>query len=256
MQKTLDVRACLPRGALAFSFSGHFPLPTYSLPTYFSLISPVPAPRNFLRVRTGGPGGSPNHIRRSPPRSAFLHPRTQPSPPTPPDGRASRPRRGPQRTQANNASESPATFTEFSHLNFFLSPRSIVASLLGSVYNLHFGAARVHDNKSKTRCFPSNAPTNRILHKNTISRCQGNSRSGRPVVVYGAPLNLLPVITHLFPPVGLAPHRLPAPPFTEITTCRYHLPTSISLDLHAHGGQHDPLISQAPATITFCIRAF
>src|SRR5712671_4539871 len=53
MQKTLDVRACLPRGALAFAFSGHFPLPTYFLPTYFSLISPVPAPRNFLRVRLG-----------------------------------------------------------------------------------------------------------------------------------------------------------------------------------------------------------
>jgi hypothetical protein len=61
----------------------------------------------------------------------------------------------------------------------------------------------VHDNKNKTRYFPSNAPTNRFLHKNTISRCQGNLRSGRPVVVYGAPLILLPVITHLFSPVGL-----------------------------------------------------
>ena len=30
-------------------------------------------------------------------------------------------------------------------------------------------------------------PTNRIFHKNTISRCQGNSRSGRPVVVFRAP---------------------------------------------------------------------
>ena len=151
--KTLDVRACLPRGALAFSFSGHFPLPTYSLPTHFSLISPVPAPRNFLRLRTEGPGGSPNHIRRSPPSLCLLGPRTQPSPPTPPDGHASRPRRGPQRTQANNASESSATFTEFSHLKFFWSPRSIVASLLGSVYNLHFGAARVHDNKKQNTLF-------------------------------------------------------------------------------------------------------
>jgi hypothetical protein len=61
----------------------------------------------------------------------------------------------------------------------------------------------MHDNKNKTHCSPSNASTNWILHKNTISRCQGNSRSGRPVVVYGAPLNLLPVITHLFSPVGL-----------------------------------------------------
>jgi hypothetical protein len=76
MQKTLDVRACLPRGALAFAFFGHFPLTSYFLPTYFSLISPVPAPRNFLRVRMGGPGGSPSHIRRSPPRLAFLRPRT------------------------------------------------------------------------------------------------------------------------------------------------------------------------------------
>ena len=57
MQKTLDVRACLPRGALAFAFSGHFPLPTYFLPTYFSLISPVPAPRNFLRRSDGGSRG-------------------------------------------------------------------------------------------------------------------------------------------------------------------------------------------------------
>jgi hypothetical protein len=96
LQKTLDVRACLPRGALAFAFSGHFPLPTYFLP-------PVPAPRNFLRVRTGGLGGSPSHIRRSPPRFAFLRPRTQLSPLTPSDRHASRPRRGPQRTQATNA---------------------------------------------------------------------------------------------------------------------------------------------------------
>jgi hypothetical protein len=46
----------------------------------------------------------------------------------------------------------------FPILNFFLSPRSNVALLLGSVYNLHFGAARVHDNKNKTRCFPVTRP--------------------------------------------------------------------------------------------------
>ena len=121
----------------------------------------------------------------------------------------------------------PPRSLNFSHFNFFLSFPG-PTSLLGSVYNLHFGAARVHDNKNKTRFFPSNAPTNRILHKNTISRCQGNLRSGRPVVVFRAPL-IPPTCGHaLFSPVGLVPHRLPSPLFTEITTCRYHLPTSIS----------------------------
>ena len=46
MQKTLDVRACLPRGALAFAFSGHFPL--------ISLSSP--SPRNPVPFGRGVPG--------------------------------------------------------------------------------------------------------------------------------------------------------------------------------------------------------
>jgi hypothetical protein len=127
MQKTLDVRACLPRGALAFAFSGHFPLPTYSLPTYFSLISPVPAPRNFLRRSDEGSRGFTEPHPTFPPSLCLLAPSHSPESPDTSDGHASRPLRGPQRTQATNASESPATFIEFSHFNFFCLPGSNVA---------------------------------------------------------------------------------------------------------------------------------
>ena len=169
LQKTLDVRACLPRGALAFAFSGHFPLPTYFL-------SPVPAPRNFLRVRTGGPGGSPSHIRRSPPRSAFA---LSLSPLTPSDRHASRPRRGPQRT-----SDQPATFTEYSHFQFFFV--SHVQRRSSDLFCI-LGQHACTTTRTKHVVFPVTRPHKSDSSQNTISRCQGNSRSGRPVVVHGAP---------------------------------------------------------------------
>jgi hypothetical protein len=113
-------RVFAPRSASLFLFRP-FPSPNLFPPNIFLANLTRPGPPEFPTRSDGGSRGFTEPHPTFPPRSA-LHPRTQPSPPTPPDGHASRPRRGPQRTQANNASESPATFTEFSHLNFFCLP--------------------------------------------------------------------------------------------------------------------------------------
>ena len=135
------------------------------------------------------------------------------SPLTPSVRHASRPRRGLQQTKANKrpthlSPRSQRTKRNFSIFIFICLPGpSPRTSLLGSFYNLHFGALRVPDNKNKTRCSQLRAHKS-YSSQNTISRCQGKSRSGRPLAVYGAPLDLLRV----FCPAFVFPHRLPAPP--------------------------------------------
>ena len=54
-----------------------------------------------------------------------------------------------------------------------------LTSLLGSVYNLHFWAARMHNNKSKNMfCFRSIGPTNRNLHKTPSVAVKGIRAQG------------------------------------------------------------------------------
>src|SRR5258708_33846455 len=92
-------RVFVPRGAPAFAFSGHFP------PIIFlANLPPSRPPGISLLVRTAGPGGSPGHIRRFPPLALLSHPRSHLSPLTPSDRHASRPRRGPQRTNSTDPS--------------------------------------------------------------------------------------------------------------------------------------------------------
>jgi hypothetical protein len=189
------------------------PFRVISPPKKFLAKLPGPGPRSFLRrLGWGVPGGSPGHILLALLTST---PRSHVSPLTPSDGHASRPRRGPQRTKAANASESHVHSEpqrNFPILSFFLSLRSVV-SLLGSFYNLHFrGGTHARQQEQNTLC-PVTRPQ---FFTNTISRCQGKSRSGRPVAVYGAPPQLLPparvlpcMIMHLFPPSTAA---YPAPP--------------------------------------------
>jgi hypothetical protein len=179
MQKNARcARVFVPRGALAFAFSGHFP--------------PIIFLANLPGVRTAGSGGSPGHVRRFPPPFALLsYPRSHLSPLTPSDGHASRPRRGPQRTKATDASSPQPRFSLiFSILIFFLSPLERRSSDLSITCIL--GQYTCTTTRTK-HVFPRNAPEIAFFTQNTISRCQGNSRSGRPVAVYGAPLRLLRV---------------------------------------------------------------
>ena len=105
--------------------------------------------------------------------------------------------------QKSNRHATPATFTTrrtalfFFLINFcvsyFGSPPSCRTSLLGYFYNLHLrsrGSTRAgrQQKRNKTRLFPVTRP--HVYSQNTISRCQGKSRSGRPVALFGAPLNL------------------------------------------------------------------
>ena len=116
---------------------------------------------------------------------------------------------------------------EFSHFNFFcLSGPSPRMSLLGSFCNFAYrGRTRARKQEHKTRCSQLRAH-NRVLHKHHQSLsekiaprapCRCPWRSSQP------PARVLPcMIVHLFSP------RRPRSTFAEITTCRYHLPTSIA----------------------------
>jgi hypothetical protein len=152
---------------------------------------PVPGPRNFLHRSGGGPRGFTAHFRR--PLPLALLPSLSGPPESPDTLSPTCLPTSPRATTRTDKSdhESPATFTanpsKISH--FFLlcvSGQRRSSDLSITLSGLQYACAT-------TRTKNSNAPTiasRRILHKTPISRCQGKSRSGRPVVVSGAPLNL------------------------------------------------------------------
>lgn len=252
MQKTLDVRACLPRGALVFAFSGHFPLPTYFFPTYFSLISPVPAPRNFLRVRTGGPGVHRATSDVLPLALPCCAP-TQPSPLTPSNEQLADLAEGHSgHKRPTHPSPQPRAFIEFSHFNLFCLPGLTRSSDLSITCIL--GQHACTTTRTKHVVFPVTRPQigfftkhHQLLSGQFALRapCRCLWRSSRP-----------PARDRAF----VFPRRPCPPPPARSTFHRDHhmpIPSShVHLSSTTYGDQHDPLVSQAPATITFCIRVF
>jgi len=135
--------------------------------------------------------------------------------------------------------------------------------------NLSRGSTRAgrQQKRNKTRLFPVTRP--HVYSQNTISRCQGKSRSGRPVAGFGAPLNL----PRVYRPVvcdddAFVLPRRPSPPTAPSLHLRrdHHGPMPSShvylstykrhIDLHPHGSPARS--SNLPSTgyITLCTRAF
>jgi hypothetical protein len=122
------------------------------------------------------------------PRSPSFTSRPRAVPLTPPYRPACRPHRAVARATADkiHTQRTVGIFPFRKFLFFLCLIRYGRTSPLGSFYR---GAVRVHDNKNKTRLFPVTRP-HAYSSQNTISRCQGKSRSGRPVAAFGAPPNL------------------------------------------------------------------
>jgi len=240
----MPARVCPPRSASPCLFR---PFPPLNI---FLANLPRPGPPEFSTRSDGGSRGFTGPHPTFPPSLCFLSPSVSSGSPDTSDGHASRPRRGPQRSKATTRPSPQPRSLNFPILIFGLPGPTL---LLGSFYNLHFACTTT---RTKHVVFPVTRPQI-VFFTKTISRCQGNSRSGRPVAVYGAPLNLLRAIIHFLSPVGLVPtacplHLSPRSPYADTIFPR----PSLYHDLHAHGDQCDPLISQAPATITLCIRVF
>ena len=165
-------------------------------------------PPEFLYIAQAGcPEGLPGRLRRLLPPSLWpcvtSRPRTRPL--TPLHRPVCRPHRVMMATadKKSNRHAAPATFTTrrtalffFFLINFCVSyfgspPAERRSSDISITCISGLGAVRVQvDNKKeiKTRLFPVTRP--HVYSQNTISRCQGKSRSGRPVALFGAPLNL------------------------------------------------------------------
>jgi hypothetical protein len=129
-----------------------------------------------------------------------------------------------------------------------------------------------NNDKSVTLCSQQRAPdcfASCLTRETPSGRCQGKTRSGRPVVVSSAPLNLPRTHTTLgrnyisfFPPPGR-----PSPPTVHslhlrrdhhrpMPSSHVYLPTYIQLDLHSHIDPLDSPISRAPATSLSAVRTF
>jgi hypothetical protein len=218
-KRSMRARVCPPRSASLCLF-GSFSLNSRQTPRSRS-------PGISYIARTGGSWG----VHRAPsdahPRFAFFYPRSHLSPLTPSDGGASRPRRGPQQTKATKRIRVPShVHKNFPILIFFCLPGSKCRSSDLSI-NLHFrGSTRARQQEQNT-LFPVTRPQSYPSHK-TPSVAVKENRAQGALSLSMALLSTSCACTALYDHAFVFPRRRPRSTFAEITTCRYHLPTSIA----------------------------